>query len=89
MREEYIEMVFREDVKKRGGKAIKLAPTIAGLPDRMVLMPGGRVVFVELKRPDGEVSAIQKARHAEFMLLGHPVFVLWSVEEVREWVAKL
>lgn len=89
MREEYIEGRFREGVKRRGGIAIKLQPTIAGLPDRMVLLPGGRIRFVELKRPDGTVSAIQKVMHSKLHGLGFPVSVLWSIEDVNRWVSEL
>lgn len=89
MREDYIEGRFRERVKAKGGIAIKLAPTISGLPDRMVLLPGGRILFVELKRPDGVVSAIQKVMHSKFHGLGFPVTVLWSIEDVNRWAAQL
>jgi hypothetical protein len=87
MLESAIERHLRDRVRTRGGMCIKLAPTIAGLPDRMVLLPDGRVYFVELKRPnDGEVSAIQHKRHRDLRAIGFTVDVLWSKPEVDEWL---
>lgn len=52
MKENYFQKKIREKVKKTGGLALKLYPfSFAGLPDLLVLMPGGRVWFVEVKRP--------------------------------------
>jgi hypothetical protein len=90
MLESAIERHLRDKVKAMGGMCVKLAPTIAGLPDRMVLLPHGRIYFVELKRPtDGEVSAIQLKRHRDLSQRGFSVDVLWSKSEVDAWLADL
>jgi hypothetical protein len=90
MLESAIERHLRDKVKALGGMCVKLAPTIAGLPDRMVLLPHGRIYFVELKREgDGEVSAIQLKRHRDLTLRGFTVAVLWSKPEVDDWLASL
>lgn len=89
MRESTVERVLIDEVRKLGGWAVKLAPTVAGLPDRMVLLPDGRVLFVELKTRGGRVSAIQRVIHRRLSELGHPVTVLWSTDEVRAWAGEL
>ena len=56
-----IERKLRLMVKKHGGLCLKwVCPGWSGVPDRLVLLPGGRVYFVELKRPKGgEISRLQ------------------------------
>ena len=52
MRESIVEKKFAAEVKKRGGLAVKfVSPGFNGVPDRLVLFPGGRMAFVELKAP--------------------------------------
>lgn len=52
MRESVVEKKFAAEVKKRGGLAVKfVSPGFNGVPDRLVLFPGGRLAFVELKAP--------------------------------------
>ena len=86
MRETSIERHLAERVRRVDGVAIKLLPTIAGIPDRMVLLPGGRIRFVELKTKIGRVRPIQQVWLARFEKLGFPVTILRSIEEVDRWV---
>lgn len=60
-REASIEEYLRRTVEVQGGVCIKLSPVgLRGVPDRLIVLPGPRVVFVELKRPKGGViSALQ------------------------------
>ena len=60
-REASIEDYLREQTEALGGVCIKLSPVgLRGVPDRLMVLPGPRVVFVELKRPKGGViSALQ------------------------------
>ena len=52
MLEKSIEKKLADAVKKRGGLAPKfVSPGLDGMPDRIVLMPGGRLAFVEVKAP--------------------------------------
>ena len=54
--EKDIEKALTRMVGKRGGLCLKwVCPGWAGVPDRIVLLPGGRIIFVELKRPKGGV----------------------------------
>lgn len=59
--EKELEKKFIRAVEARGGKCLKwTSPGMTGLPDRIVLLPGGRLCFVEMKRPQGgRVGALQ------------------------------
>ncbi len=69
MNEKLLEKKLREEVKKLGGLALKFtSSTYTGMPDRLVLMPKGKVYFVELKSTGKDQTMIQKK--AEYMLEG-------------------
>lgn len=86
MTEAYIQKKISEKVKKLGGMAIKLpAIYMAGLPDLMILYQGC-VFFVEVKKPGGVVSKIQKAMHKRFEACGHHVHIMYdySIESILD-----
>lgn len=87
MKEHVVESYFVAHAKAHGGVAIKLVPTFfTGLPDRLLLLPGGRAFFVELKKPKGGVvSPIQKRVHRMLATLGFPVHILSSKDEVDQF----
>lgn len=77
--EKGIETKLRNEVKRLRGWAIKLLSTYQkGLPDRMVLMPGGRIYFVELKSEGKKPTAIQLWVHEQLRALGFKVYVIDS-----------
>ena len=77
MREKTIEKKLSDEVKKRGGLAPKFTnPGFDGMPDRIVLMPGGRMAFVEVKAPGKAPRPLQEARHRLLRRLGFTVYVL-------------
>lgn len=79
MLESQIEKLLVKEVKKRNGIALKItSPSMAGLPDRLVLLPKGRIIFVELKRPGGKPRPLQVAVHNTLFKLGFPVAVIDS-----------
>jgi 23S rRNA-/tRNA-specific pseudouridylate synthase len=84
--ESKIERQFAQMVRARGGMAIKMQPTIAGVPDRMVLWPNGRFSLVELKTLTGRTRPIQIHRHKELKAMGHLVVILRGELEIQDWV---
>ncbi len=64
-------------VRKAGGMCPKLvSPGMAGMPDRLVLLPGGRFAFAEVKAPGQSPRPMQLHRHAQLRELGFRVAVL-------------
>ena len=77
MREKAIELQLTRTVKAAGGMCPKLvSPGTDGMPDRMILLPGGRIGFVEVKAPGKKPRPLQERRHEQLRALGFPVFVL-------------
>ena len=75
MKEAAIEAYLRDRVKEIGGKAYKfVSPGNGGVPDRLVCLPDGRAVFVELKAPGKKPTALQRAKHRELRKMGFVVF---------------
>ena len=87
MREKRVEQELSRSVKNIGGWRVKILPSVAGLPDRLVLFPDGRIFFVELKSPTGVLSPRQHVIHNRLGALGHTVIVLRTPEQVTEWVS--
>lgn len=83
MRERTIEQKLLTETKKRGGLALKfVSPSFSGMPDRLVLMPDGRMGFVEVKAPGKKPRALQKSRHALLRGMGYKVFVLDDMKDI-------
>lgn len=85
--ESALEDRFRHAVRARGGRLIKIAPTEKGVPDRLVLLPWGRMYLVELKTVTGRVSPAQTVFHDRAAALGIEVHVLYGREQIDAWVA--
>ncbi|EAS6351712.1 VRR-NUC domain-containing protein [Salmonella enterica subsp. enterica] len=78
-RESLIEKHLVAEVKKTGGVAYKfVSPGRRSVPDRIVLLPGGRLVFVECKAPGEPPRADQLREHERLRALGFSVVVLDS-----------
>ena len=87
MRESTVEKYLCKRIKEKKGLAMKLvSPGLAGVPDRIVLLPGGRLFFVELKSPGKEPRPLQKYTHRILKELGFKVFVISSKEEVKKFI---
>ena len=83
MREKQIEQKLVRAVKARGGICPKLVcPGMDGMPDRIMLIPGGRMCFVEVKAPDKKPRPLQTARHEMLTRLGFKVYVLDAPEQI-------
>lgn len=90
MREKTIERKFTDAAKARGGLAPKFTSFgFDGMPDRIVLMPGGRMAFVEVKVPGKVPRPLQKARHRMLRELGFPVYMMDRPEQIGEILDKI
>jgi hypothetical protein len=83
MREKHLEQKLVKAVKAAGGICPKFtSPGFAGVPDRIVLLPGGRLGFIEVKRHGEKPTPLQLARHGLLRRLGFRVFVLDDGEQI-------
>ena len=83
MRERKIEKELAARTRAMGGIAPKFtSPGFDGMPDRLVLLPGGRMGFVELKAPGRKPRPLQLARHRLLRRLGFKVFVIDGIEQI-------
>lgn len=81
--EKEIEAYLRTRIKKLGGVAYKFtSPGNDGVPDRLVLLPGGQTEFVELKAPGKKPSKLQMVQINRIKALGFKVYVIDSKEKV-------
>ena len=77
MKEKALEQKFVAGVRAAGGIAPKFtSPGFDGVPDRLALLPGGRMAFVEVKAPGEKPRPLQEARHRLLRRLGFKVYVL-------------
>ena len=77
-------------IKKRGGLTYKFtSPNHPGVPDRIVLTPGGAVWFVELKTVSGRLSAVQEWRKRELEERGANVRVIHGWEAAKTFVEEV
>ena len=89
--ENEVEGHLRRRVEKAGGVCVKFLPDFArGFPDRIVLLPGGVLVWVETKRPQGGVlSPVQKVQHVLLRRLGQRVEVVWTKDQADALIDSL
>lgn len=90
MRESKIEKHLADGIKQLGGLCWKfVSPNLAGVPDRVVVMPGGRVYFIELKAPGKLPRPNQLRRARELQQRGVQALVLDSIVAVDMWLETL
>lgn len=83
MREKSIESKLTAEVRRFGGLAPKfVSPGLDGVPDRLILLPGGKVAFAELKAPGKTLRPLQAVRKRQLEALGFRVFVIDSIEQI-------
>jgi hypothetical protein len=89
MLEKAVESYFRKAVAAAGGVAFKfVSPSHRGVSDRIVCLHG-QTWFVELKRPGGRLSPLQRVFAAEMERLGQRYCCLSSRAEIDEWIGSL
>ncbi|MEK3992316.1 VRR-NUC domain-containing protein [Robertmurraya sp. FSL R5-0851] len=90
MNEVSIEKRLKKKVNENGGLALKLvSPGFAGVPDRLVLFPGSKIAFVELKAPAKKLRALQQKRKKQLVGLGFKVFKIDSYEAVDRMLEEM
>lgn len=82
MREKVIEQQLVKETKLRGGLCEKWNSGTVGWPDRIVLLPDGKVGFVECKAPGEIPRPIQLHRHKQLRQFGYKVYVLDRPEQI-------
>ena len=83
-----LERYFTQQCKKLKLKTLKINVRFQrGWPDRLVLLPDQKVLWVELKRPGGKTSALQDKTHAEMLVEGHYVHIIDSKEGIDNVLA--
>ncbi len=83
MREKTIEKKLVMVAKRHGGMAVKFtSPGTNGMPDRIVLLPGGRMGFVELKAPGKKLRLVQELRMRQLRRLGFFATVVDGLEQI-------
>lgn len=88
--ESKIEQRLKKEIEKIGGKALKLvSPGMSGMPDRIVLIPDGKIFFIELKAPGKKLRALQEYRAKELRTLGFKVRVIDSIEGVDLFIREV
>lgn len=84
MRENHIEQKLRQSVKAAGGICPKfVSPGFDGMPDRLVLLPGGAAGFVEVKAPGKKPRPLQESRHRLLRGLGFQVYVVDAPAQIE------
>ncbi|WP_294481886.1 VRR-NUC domain-containing protein [uncultured Bacteroides sp.] len=90
MNEKLIERKLRETVKQLGGIALKFSsPYHRGMPDRIILMPEGRIAFAELKTTGKKPTELQKKALTELRSLGFKADVIDSQESLNNFLEEI
>ena len=83
MREKEIEKRLVRAVKDMGGSAPKfVSPGLDGVPDRLILLPGGHMAFAELKAPGQTPRPLQQHRIGELRQLGFRVYIIDDINQI-------
>lgn len=85
MLESYYENKLRLAVESVGGRCLKFeSPGFSGVPDRIILLPGGKILFAELKQPNKTERRRQRYVHEIFRALGFTVYnTVDSLEKIQ------
>jgi len=88
--EKWIETRLKIEIGKRGGLALKFwCVSFTGMPDRMVLLPGTRIDFIELKDAGKRPNPRQAYVHRQLARLGFPVRTIRTPEQLADYLASI
>ncbi|ASB90850.1 MULTISPECIES: VRR-NUC domain-containing protein [Bacillus] len=89
LQESQLERLLKRKVESLGGQALKfVSPGMSGVPDRLVLIPGGRAVFAEMKAPGKNLRPLQEKRKRDLESLGFTVCKLDSRETIDAFIRR-
>lgn len=81
--EKHVEQILTKSVKARGGMALKfVSPNLSGVPDRIILLPQGKVAFAELKATGRKMRSLQIKRKRQLEALGFLVYCIDGIEQI-------
>lgn len=90
MRESDVERYLVREVERRGGLAPKwVSPGNNGVPDRLVILPGGRTVYVELKAPGKPLEPLQRKWKKKLEQLGHRHYKIDSIGDIERFIREV
>ena len=90
MRERDVERMLVRSVREAGGLALKfVSPGMAGVPDRLILMPSGRMAFCEVKAPGEKPRPLQVHRMEQLRELGFRVYVVDGEEKTGAMLCEI
>ena len=90
MREKTIEAKLVQAVRTKGGLAPKFtSPGFDGVPDRLVLLPSGKIAFIELKAPGKTLRPLQVRRKRQLEALGFSVYCIDRPEQIETVLQKI
>lgn len=90
MKESQIESYLVRKVKERGGLCFKfVSPGNPGVPDRIVITPAGKTIYVELKTEIGRLAKVQKWQRSELEKRGADVRVLFGMDAVKDFLREV
>lgn len=88
-RERWVESYLVKRVKEVGGKAYKFnSMTCKGVADRLVLLPNGKIFFIELKSPVGKQTKLQQVFEQDVIKLGQKYLLINSRDAVNEFIKR-
>ncbi len=90
MKEKELERKLIKAVRQSGGLTLKfVSPGMAGVPDRLLLFPGGRLAFCEVKAPGEKPRPLQAHRMEQLRKLGFRVYVVDSEEKIGAMICEI
>lgn len=90
MRERDIEEWLVRQIRELGGIADKfVSPGNPGVPDRLIVIPGGHVIFVELKTEIGRMSNIQKWQRERYRKMGVDFRIIKGKKEAEDFINEI
>lgn len=90
MRESTLERRLVREVERIGGRAPKwTSPGNRGVPDRLVILPGGRTVYVEMKAPGKPLEPLQEKWARTLRKLGHEVYKIDSLDDIDQFIQEV